>query len=146
MTQVKEEKIAEQTNVTRSVKDWHRKTWHNKAEIPGTNLFRVEILHNYEGIIEGEGSIQYLIAENKDLTGSILALERVVGSVAGKTGSFVLQQTGTFDHGKLKLTLMVVPGSGTDQLSGLRGQAMLDGDLHQEVYSLQFDYTFEEAK
>ncbi|GHO47561.1 hypothetical protein KSX_57240 [Ktedonospora formicarum] len=135
-----------QANTTRSVKDWQRKTWHDKTEVSGTNLFRVEILHRYEGIIEGEGSIQYLIAENKNLTGSTIALEKVTGSVDGRSGSFVFQQIGTFDHGKLKMTLMVLPGSGTDQLSGLCGQATLISDLHQEIYSLPFDYTFEETK
>ncbi|GHO97135.1 hypothetical protein KSF_071830 [Reticulibacter mediterranei] len=135
-----------QANTTRSVKDWHRKTWHDKTEMPGTNLFRVEILHRYEGVIEGEGSIQYLIAENKNLTGGTIALEKVTGSVDGKSGSFVFQQIGTFDHGKLKMTLTVLPGSGTDQLKGLRGQATLDSDLHQEVYTIPFDYTFEEAE
>ena len=114
--------------------------------MPGTNLFRVEILHRYEGIIEGEGSIQYLIAENKDLTGSTIALEKVTGSVDGRSGSFVFQQIGTFDHGELRMTLTVLPGSGTDQLCGLRGQAMLESELHQEIYSLPFDYTFEETK
>ena len=135
-----------QANTTRSVKDWHRKTWHDKTEVPGTNLFRVEILHRYEGIIEGEGSIQYLIAENKNLTGSTIALEKVTGSIDGRSGSFVLQQIGTFDHGKLKMTLTVVPGSGTDQLSGLSGQATLESDLHQEIYTIPFDYTFEDVK
>lgn len=127
---------------TRSVKDWQRKTWHDKTEI-GTNLFRVEIRHHYEGIIEGEGSIQYIIAENKNLTGSIVALEKVIGSVDGRKGSFVLQQIGTFDHGKLNMALTVVPGSGTDELKGLRGQATLDNDLHQEIYTIAFDYAFE---
>lgn len=135
-----------QANSTRSVKDWHRKTWHNKTENPGTNLFRTEMIHHYEGVIEGEGSIQYLIAENKNLTGCMVALEKVIGSVDGREGSFVFQQTGAFDHGKIKMTLTVLPGSGTDQLSGLSGQATIESELHQEVYSLQFDYAFEETK
>lgn len=132
-------------NTTRSVKDWHRKTWHDKTEVPGTTLFRVEMLHHYEGIIEAEGSIQYLIAENKDLTGSIVALEKVTGSIDGRSGSFVLHQVGTFDHGKLNMTLTVLPGSGTDDLRGLSGQAQLVSELHQEVYDFQFDYAFAEA-
>lgn len=135
-----------QANTTRSVKDWHRKTWHDKTEVPGTNLFRVEILHHYEGAIEGDGSIQYIIAENKNLTGNIIAMEKVIGSVNGRKGSFVLQQLGTFDHGKLNMALTVVPGSGTDELKGLRGQATLDNELHQEVYTINFDYTFEKTR
>lgn len=135
-----------QATTTRSVKDWQRKTWHSKSEVPGTLLFRTEMVHSYEGAIEGEGSIQYLIGENKNLTGCIVALEKVIGSVEGRKGSFVFQQIGTFDHGKLTMTLTVIPGSGTDQLSGLSGQATFESDLHQEIYSMPFEYTFQEAK
>ncbi|QBD76608.1 DUF3224 domain-containing protein [Ktedonosporobacter rubrisoli] len=135
-----------QANTTRKVKGWQRKTWHHKTEVPGTNLFRIEMIHHYEGALEGEGSIQYLIAQNKNLTGSVIALEKVTGSIAGRAGSFVFQQIGTFEHGRLKLNLTVVPGSGTDQLSGLRGQAKLESELHQEVYLLPFEYTFEESE
>jgi uncharacterized protein DUF3224 len=134
-----------QATTTRTVKDWQRKTWHNKSEVSGSTLFRVEMIHSYAGAIEGEGSIQYIIGENKNLTGSVIALEKVIGSVEGKRGSFVLQQIGSFDHGKLKLMVTVVPGSGTEQLSGLRGQASLESDLHQEIYSIPFEYSFEET-
>lgn len=130
-------------NTTRIVKDWQRKTWHNTFEVPGSTLFRVEMIHSYEGAIEGEGSVQYIIGENKNLTGSVIALEKVIGSIDGRKGRFVLQQIGTFDHGKLKLALTVVPGSGTEQLSDLRGQAMLESDLHQEVYTIPLEFSFE---
>ena len=49
-------------------------------------------------------------------------LERVVGHVAGKAGSFVLQRTGTFENGVAKETYIVVPGSGTGELRDLRGE------------------------
>lgn len=134
------------TNTTCSVKEWNRKTWHNKSEVPGTNLFRTEMLHNYEGVIKGEGSIQYLIAESTNCTGNMVAMEKVIGSIDGKSGSFVFQHIGTFDHGKITITLMVLPGSGTDELSGLHGQATLESELHQEVYPFHFAYSFEETK
>jgi hypothetical protein len=43
-------------------------------------LFRVEMIHDYTGIIEGEGVLQYLVANNGDNTGCFLALEQITGS------------------------------------------------------------------
>jgi hypothetical protein len=50
-----------------------------------------------------------------------VAIERVTGTLAGRKGSFVLQHHATMDRGTPMLTIVVVPDSGTDELSGLRG-------------------------
>ncbi len=57
-----------------------------------------------------------------DGTASFVGLERVVGSLGGKTGSFVLQRTGVFEGGQAKESYFVVPGSATGELRGLAGE------------------------
>src|SRR5688572_30212149 len=103
-----------QTNTTRSVKNWDRRPWHDKhdAEAPGSKLYRVEMTHLYTGIIEGQGTIQYLFANNNQNQGGFVALEKITGQVEGRSGSFVLQQTGTFGNGATIITMTVVPGTG----------------------------------
>jgi hypothetical protein len=62
-----------------------------------------------------------------------VAIERVVGSLDGRAGSFVLQHSGVMDDGVTSLNLTVVPGSGTGQLAGLRGRMEIqvnDGEHH----------------
>src|SRR6266513_1850440 len=56
------------------------------------------------------------------VTKTFTGLERVVGRVAGKAGSFVLQRTGVFENGAAKESYVVIPGSGTGELRGLRGE------------------------
>lgn len=131
-----------QANAAYSVKNWARKTWHDQpaVEAAGARLFRTEMSYTYKGDIEGESTIQYLIAENGDRKGSFVALEKVTGSVSGMSGSFVFQHTGTFDNGMVKDTLAVVAGSGTGELSGLRGQATVGFDQHQESYPITLEY------
>ena len=51
-----------------------------------------------------------------------VALERVTGSVSGRTGTFVLQHSVTITRGEALLELSVVPDSGTQQLVGLSGK------------------------
>ena len=77
-----------------------------------------------------------------DGSASFIGLERVVGTVGGRSGSFVPQHSGTFKEGVATTTLVVVPGSGSGDLRGLRG----NGEFvvgHQQPYSMTLDYDFE---
>ena len=53
--------------------------------------------------------------------GGYVAVERVSGSLRGRTGTFVLQHNATMRHGSYQLNVIVVPDSGTGQLAGLSG-------------------------
>lgn len=67
-----------------------------------------------------------------------VAIERVSGKLLGKSGSFVLQHSGTMDKGAQQLSITVVPDSGSEQLSGIRGKLdikMADG---KHFYEFEF--------
>jgi hypothetical protein len=68
-----------------------------------------------------------------------VALERVVGALHGRTGSFVLQHSGRMTRGSPELTVSVVPDSGSGELTGLTGtmRIIIEGKRH----SYEFDYT-----
>ena len=69
-----------------------------------------------------------------------VAIEKVSGSLHGKSGSFVLQHTGRMERGKASLSVLVVPDSGTGELTGLTGEFkinIVDGKHYYEFsYSL----------
>jgi len=69
------------------------------------------------------GSIGQMLSAGTAVAGSAgyVAMERVVGTLHGKRGSFVLQHSATMNRGAPTLTIAVVPDSGTDELAGLRG-------------------------
>jgi hypothetical protein len=56
------------------------------------------------------------------------ALERVTGTLAGRTGSFLLQHGGAGDETGQEAFGHVVPGTGTGELAGLRGTAVFGHD------------------
>jgi hypothetical protein len=56
-----------------------------------------------------------------DGSAAFVGLERFVGTVGGKVGTFVLQRTGVFEDGVAKESYTVVAGSGTGDLRGLEG-------------------------
>ena len=50
-----------------------------------------------------------------------VAMERVIGTLEGRTGTFALQHSGTMTRGAQQLSVTVVPDSGTGELTGLSG-------------------------
>jgi len=52
----------------------------------------------------------------------MVSMQRFTGKLGGRNGTFVLQGKETVQRGKIKATWFVVPGSGTGDLSGLRGE------------------------
>jgi hypothetical protein len=56
-----------------------------------------------------------------DGSATFVGLERVVGRMGGRTGTFVLQRTGVFESGQAKEKYSVIPGSATGELQDLRG-------------------------
>jgi hypothetical protein len=70
-----------------------------------------------------------------------VAMERVTGALAGRTGSFALMQMGTMAPGVgQQLTVTVVPGSGAGDLSGIYGGMTINiaGGKHSYVLSYAF--------
>lgn len=68
-----------------------------------------------------------------------VAMEKVTGTLSGKTGSFVLQHSGTMAGGKQELRITVVPDSGTDGLTGIAGTMSIQIDGKDHFY--EFNYT-----
>lgn len=120
------------------------KAWDEKSytEVDGDHkLTRTHAVFVYEGEIEGEGTVDYLMAYCPNGLGNFVGLERIVGRLAGRSGSFVIQHTGTFDPQSVNTHLHIVPGSGTGDLQGLTGagDVVLAG---HGPYPITFEYEF----
>jgi hypothetical protein len=71
-----------------------------------------------------------------------VAIEVVTGTLAGKHGSFALQHSATMDAGGFKMSVTVVPGSGTGELKGIAGTFTIH--IANGQHSYDFDYTLPE--
>ena len=103
-----------------AIKGWDEKPYNEVADLP--RLTRASVTKTYSGDIVGEGQVEYLMMYRGDGSATFVGLERVVGQVDGKTGSFVLQRTGVFEDGQAKESYSVVPGSGTGELRSFSGE------------------------
>jgi len=110
-----------------SMKRWDEKTWDGQPydQVTGPKLTRAEVSYTYTGDIEGESTIQYLMFYRADGTGNSIGFERIEGKLGERAGSFLIQHDGTFAEKGVDGTFAVVPGSGTGDLIGLRGQGKL---------------------
>ena len=107
----------------------------------GRKMTRVHAVFAYEGDIVGEGTVDYLMAYGADGLGIFVGLERIVGSVNGKSGSFAAQHTGTFDLKAVHTHWVFVPGLGTEGLEGITGSGELKLEGHGP-YPFTFEYNF----
>ena len=82
-----------------------------------------------------------MIYAGTDVEGSgvYVALERITGSLDGKTGSFILHHTGIMTRGTPSLNVTVLPDSGTGELSGLAGTMTIKIEGGKHFY--EFSYT-----
>ena len=107
-------------NARFAIQTWDEKPYSEAQGLP--KLTRASVKKTFTGDLEGEGQVEYLMIYRSDGSATFVGLERVVGRLAGRTGSFVLQRTGVFEGGQAKEAYSVVDGSGTGELQGLRGE------------------------
>jgi hypothetical protein len=108
----------------------------------GANLVEIHVTETFSGDIEGEGVARFLQAMRKDESASFVGIERVTGSIEGRRGSFLLQDAGTVDANTVRGEWFVIPGSGTGELAGLRGDGGFSAELGQQAL-ISLDYWFE---
>ncbi len=106
----------------------------------GTKLARLSIDKEFRGDLAAtsKGEMLSAVTGTKGSAGYV-ALERVTGTLHGRTGSFVLQHSGTMNRGAAHLALTVVPDSGSGELAGLAGSMTIEITEGKHAYA--FTYT-----
>ena len=103
-------------------------------------LARMSIVKTFHGTLEATSRGEMLSAMTATQgSAGYVAIERVTGPLAGHTGAFVLQHSGSMDRGTPSLTVTVVPDSGTAALTGLTGTMSITVANGQHTYD--FTYT-----
>jgi hypothetical protein len=133
--------MAERLTGIFKIEGWDESAYSEQED--GRKLTQASVKQSFSGDIEGEGSVEWLMCYRPDQTAEFVGLQRIDGRLGGRSGSFVLLQTdGSFDGTEAKGQLSVVPGSGTGELSGLRGQGRFSAPRASEA-SMTLDCDFE---
>lgn len=108
----------------------------------GPALLRIHVEESFGGDIEGEGVAEFLQTARPDGSASFVGIERVTGTLAGRQGTFLLQDAGTVAGNVVSGEWFVVPRSGTGELTGLRGTGGFRANLGEGA-QVHLDYWFE---
>ena len=120
-------------------------SWEENAylELEGdAKLTRASVGQGFTGDLEGEGSVEWLMCYREDKTAEFVGLQRFVGRLGSRSGSFVMRTQGSFDGSEAKGSLTVVAGSGTQELSAITGAGSFAAPLGSTA-SVELDYDVE---
>ncbi|HEY8012152.1 MAG TPA: DUF3224 domain-containing protein [Rudaea sp.] len=110
----------------------------------GASLARMSIDKQFHGDLDAlsKGEMLSAMGSVKGSAGYV-AIERVTGTLHGRSGSFVLQHNATMTRGEPYLNIVVVPDSGSGELAGLSGTMNII--IADGKHSYEFDYALGDA-
>jgi hypothetical protein len=111
-------------------------------ESAGPALVEIHLMETFTGDISGGSPVRALQARRDDRSASLVSMQRFNGTLGERRGTFVLQGHETVENGRITATWFVVPGSGTGDLSGLRGEGGFHGEFGKGS-DATLDYWFE---
>jgi hypothetical protein len=112
----------------------------DNPEAEAANFGRMSLDKRFSGDLEAtsKGEMLGAMTEVKGSAGYV-ALERVSGTLGGRTGTFVLQHSGTMTHGVPQMSVHVVPDSGTGDLAGLSGSMTIKIEDGKHSYGFEYE-------
>ena len=106
----------------------------------GAARARMSLDKHYHGDLEASAKGEMLSAMTATPgSAGYVAIEKVVGTLGGRRGTFVLQHFATMTRGQPRLEIIVVPDSATGALAGLTGTmniVIAEGGKH--FYELEY--------
>lgn len=106
----------------------------------GSPIARRSLDKQFHGDLEATSNGE-MLAAGTAIKGSAgyVAIERVIGKLSGRAGSFVLQHSGTMNRGAPSLVVTVVPDSGTEELAGLAGKMTIEITDGKHFYDFEYE-------
>ena len=108
----------------------------------GPVLTRIHVEERFSGDIDGDGVVEFLQAARANGPASFVGIERITGQLGGRRGTFLLQDAGTVQDDIVSGDWFVITGSGTGELTGLRGEGGFRANLGEGA-EVHLDYWFE---
>ncbi|QJR14554.1 DUF3224 domain-containing protein [Usitatibacter palustris] len=112
----------------------------------GAPLARMSLEKKFSGDLEASGKGEMLTGMTATKgSAAYVAIERVTGKLKGRSGTFLLQHRGTMTRGAPDLAVIVVPDSGTGELTGITGKMGVRIEAGGKHF-YDFDYTLPDSR
>ncbi|CAN5826852.1 hypothetical protein BH23ACT5_BH23ACT5_01470 [soil metagenome] len=110
------------------------------TSVVGVDLSHTAFQKIFRGDIEGDSVTEMLAARTPEGGAGYVAMERVVGRLGDRVGTFVLLHLGTIDgSGEPVGHWPIVPGSGTGELAGISGHAHVGANDETHIIQLHYE-------
>ena len=129
--------------------DWEEKTIGTTGTGgTGRRLARASVNNTFSGGVEAAGTAcEFSIVYVSETTGTFTGMELLQGQLDGRKGAFAWEERGSFDaDGTVHCTFEVVPGSGTEELTGLRGTGNYTAAQGETSVRYTFEYELDGAE
>ncbi|MET8727406.1 MULTISPECIES: DUF3224 domain-containing protein [Streptomyces] len=106
----------------------------------GTTLSKVVVTKTFTGDIQGTSVTELIKAMTSEPTSAgYVAIERLTGTVHGRKGTFILQHSAISTRGEGDLNIVIVPDSGTGELSTISGRLNVVPAEGTHSYTLEYE-------
>jgi uncharacterized protein DUF3224 len=117
------------------VVEWDDTLYFESENPEGTKLARVTVRKTFTGAVAGT-SVTELLTAGAGTGRGYVASELFEGSINGRKGTVVFQHGGVGDKSGGEAFGSIVPGTGSDELAGLRGKVTYRHDESGAVITL----------
>ena len=131
---------------TYTVQQWKEDNWQVLSN--EVKMTKASVEYALKGEIEAKATVEYLMYyqffDAKDphkSSAEYIGQMYIEGKVAGKNGSFAVEDSGIFEGGAAQSTFRILEGSGTGQLKGIRGTGKYKAD--EKGYHFELEYELE---
>lgn len=128
-----------------SVKKWEEGTYRQISS--EMKMTKASVVYEFSGDLRGIASVEYLMFyrhfdpnDQHKASASYVGLIHFEGNLSGKSGSFVLEDNGTFEGGSANSSLRIAEGSGTGALKDIHGTGRYVAN--KDGFHLELDYDF----
>ena len=129
---------------TYSVMKWEEASYRDLP--PKKKMTKATVEFKLTGEIEGSANVEYLMfysysdpADQHKSEAAYVGLIIFEGTVKGKSGTFVIEDHGTFSAGAAKSVLRIADGSGTGALEGIQGTGTYIADANGCSFELDYE-------
>jgi hypothetical protein len=92
-------------------------------------LTRVSAAQRFSGAIDGDGTVEWLMCYRPDGTAHFVGLQRIDGTIDGRSGVVVVSSIGEFDGERAVGDWKVVEGAATGELRGAAGTGRFEAPM-----------------
>lgn len=108
--------------------------------LEGARLVRTTFVKSFTGDLSGTSRGEMVMAHAQGGSAAYSGYERVEGTMAGRTGAFLLRHNAVMADGTGTSEVVVMAGSGTGDFTGLTGTASIDRlDDGSHTFGLDYD-------